>query len=245
MFAFYKPLCCWKMLCICAQFFTKSKRTPWLFIVATILDLFRRKRISLYFWHWLHLQLSSLKKRILYLNLFILLLLAFFERPSSLSITSDISMPASFLSKYEFACGILESIDLCCLALLVVDVLVKVSNELVELWIHFDLTSFFVIKELLDWQKEVVKIALAHCLLRLFVRLNFRLLHIVVFPMQWGFFFITLSFLFLISFFLCELFDFMWIRRWEFVGIWDPFFLYNALHWWKRRSNHSNELCHK
>ncbi len=132
MCAFYKPLCCWKMLCICAQFFTKSKRTLWLFIDATIPDLFRRKIVPHYSQIDQFQNFFLTKKRILYLNLLILLMLAFFERPSSLSITSDISMPTSFLGKYEFACGILESIDLCCLALLVVDVLVKVSRVLDE-----------------------------------------------------------------------------------------------------------------
>lgn len=53
-------------------------------------------------------------------------MLSFFESPSSLSLSSDITMPPSYLVRYEFPCGILESIDLFCLILFVGDAIVKV-----------------------------------------------------------------------------------------------------------------------
>ena len=54
-------------------------------------------------------------------------MLAFLESPSSLSLSSDITMDKSFLVKYEFPCGILEAVDLFCLFVFLIDVCVKVS----------------------------------------------------------------------------------------------------------------------
>jgi two pore calcium channel protein 2 len=52
-------------------------------------------------------------------------MLSFFETPSSLSKSSDISKPKSYQIRYQFPCGILESIDLFCLILFVGDVIIK------------------------------------------------------------------------------------------------------------------------
>ena len=57
-------------------------------------------------------------------------MLAFVESPSSLSLSSDITMDKSFLVKYEFPCGILEAVDLFCLFVFLIDVCVKVTNKL-------------------------------------------------------------------------------------------------------------------
>lgn len=57
-------------------------------------------------------------------------MLAFFESPSSLSLSSDITMPKSFLTKYEFPCAVLEGIDLFCLVLFLIDAFVKVIDLL-------------------------------------------------------------------------------------------------------------------
>ena len=57
--------------------------------------------------------------------MFFILILAFFETPSSLSISSDISMSPSYLTKYEFPCGVLETIDLFCLLLFFADACIK------------------------------------------------------------------------------------------------------------------------
>lgn len=55
------------------------------------------------------------------------MILAFFETPSSLSYSSDITKPKFYLTKYEFPCGILEMIDIFCLLLFFLDVVVKVK----------------------------------------------------------------------------------------------------------------------
>ena len=54
-------------------------------------------------------------------------MLSFFETPSSLSASSDITTPNSYQVRYEFPCGILESIELFCLILFVGDAIIKVS----------------------------------------------------------------------------------------------------------------------
>jgi hypothetical protein len=74
----------------------------------------------------IYLNRLFIKLSILYINIFVILMLAFFESPSSLSITSDISKPKDFLIKYEFPCGILETIDIFCLLFFVCDAFVKV-----------------------------------------------------------------------------------------------------------------------
>ena len=54
------------------------------------------------------------------------MMLAFLETPSSLSLSSDITMDKSFLVKYEFPCGVLEVVDMFCLCMFLIDVCVKV-----------------------------------------------------------------------------------------------------------------------
>ncbi|CAF0975108.1 unnamed protein product [Brachionus calyciflorus] len=68
---------------------------------------------------------SSYIQRFLYLNIFVILILAFFESPSSLSYSSDITKPKDYLTKYEFPCGILESVDIFCLFLFFLDASIK------------------------------------------------------------------------------------------------------------------------
>jgi hypothetical protein len=62
---------------------------------------------------------------ILQINIFIILMLAFFENPSSLSASTDISKPSSYTSRYYFRCGILETIDFICLLIFISDALIK------------------------------------------------------------------------------------------------------------------------
>jgi hypothetical protein len=75
-------------------------------------------------------------------------MLAFFETPSSLSISSDIQAPAEYINKYEFPCGVLESIDFFCLTIFLIDCIVKVSILIIYFFImlpfHFiNLINFF------------------------------------------------------------------------------------------------------
>jgi two pore calcium channel protein 2 len=53
------------------------------------------------------------------------MMLAFFEKPSSLSVTSDISNSPSDLVRYEFLCSVLQTIDMFCLFLFVIDASAK------------------------------------------------------------------------------------------------------------------------
>ena len=53
------------------------------------------------------------------------MILAFFENPSSLSASTDITKPSSYTTRFQFQCGILETIDLFCLLLFIVDALIK------------------------------------------------------------------------------------------------------------------------
>ncbi len=70
--------------------------------------------------------MNSTTTSILSMNIFVILMLSFFEAPSSLSKSSDITTPNSYQVRYEFPCGILESIDLFCLILFVGDAIIKV-----------------------------------------------------------------------------------------------------------------------
>jgi hypothetical protein len=63
-------------------------------------------------------------------NIAVILLLAFFETPSSLSVTSDITMPPDQLKRFQFPCTFIESIDMVCLIIFAVDAFVKVSGKL-------------------------------------------------------------------------------------------------------------------
>ncbi len=54
-----------------------------------------------------------------------ILILAFFETPSSLSRSSDVTKPESYTTRYEFKCGIIETIDLICLTIFTFDVFIK------------------------------------------------------------------------------------------------------------------------
>lgn len=67
---------------------------------------------------------SNELQRVLYFTILISLILPFFENPSSLSISSDISRPDANL-RYEFSCGVLESIDCFCLLIFLADALIK------------------------------------------------------------------------------------------------------------------------
>ena len=73
------------------------------------------------------------KKSILKVNIFVILMLAFLERPSSLSITCDISMPRHYLTRYEFPCGILEAVEIFCLTVFFLDVYIKVCIQVSKL----------------------------------------------------------------------------------------------------------------
>ncbi len=52
-------------------------------------------------------------------------MLAFIEKPSSLSQTSDITFPVETVKRFEFPCSFVESIDLVCLGLFGLDAIVK------------------------------------------------------------------------------------------------------------------------
>lgn len=67
---------------------------------------------------------------LLNVNIAVLLLLAFFETPSSISFTSDITMPEDQRTRFQFPCTFLETIDLTCLLLFAIDALVKVSDRI-------------------------------------------------------------------------------------------------------------------
>jgi len=68
---------------------------------------------------------SNFAQLIINLNIFTILMLAFIEKPSSLSQTSDITFPAELTKRFEFPCSIVETIDLVCLSLFALDAIVK------------------------------------------------------------------------------------------------------------------------
>ena len=70
---------------------------------------------------------------ILSITIFVIMALAFFETPSSLSWSSDISKPAEYLRRYEFPCNVLETIDLFCILLFTVDAITKVIRTIFDI----------------------------------------------------------------------------------------------------------------
>lgn len=55
-------------------------------------------------------------------------MLAFFESPSSISLSSDITY-SRLITRYEFKCKTLETIDLVCLGIFALDAIVKVFKN--------------------------------------------------------------------------------------------------------------------
>ena len=106
-------------------------------------------------------------------------MLAFFETPSSLSISSDISLPKSFLTRYEFPCAVLESLDLFCLILFAIDACVKVSSRRgTDIFMNFLANlQFFGGLELFDRPETLAELAMAHWLLHSHFYFDSRLRH--------------------------------------------------------------------
>ena len=105
-------------------------------------------------------------------------MLAFFETPSSLSVSSDISLPKSFLTRYEFPCAVLESLDLFCLILFAIDACVKVSDPIRAFseFLSFYLNAIDHL-ELFDRSKTTAELAMAHWLLNSHFYFDSRLRH--------------------------------------------------------------------
>ncbi len=81
-------------------------------------------------------------------------MLAFLERPSSLSLSCDISMPRSYLTRYEFPCGILEAVEIFCLTVFFLDVYIKVSGTLQSRYMRPFNSSFLLVGRATWWAKS-------------------------------------------------------------------------------------------
>ncbi|XP_062917771.1 two pore channel protein 2 [Mobula hypostoma] len=75
------------------------------------------RSLQLYQWYY-----SKLCQGFLYATIFVILILAFFEKPSSLSVTSDVRFRRVL---WEPPCGLTEGIEAFCLIVFIVDVITK------------------------------------------------------------------------------------------------------------------------
>lgn len=80
------------------------------------------------------------------------LLLAFVERPSSLSVSSD---PRHRSPPWEPPCGFTESIEMVCLIIFALDLTVKVSRARVEIFCYQD-TGSCLVKHTYDVSKVII-----------------------------------------------------------------------------------------
>lgn len=96
-------------------------------------------------------QYSYLTTRVRYVTIFILHILAFFEYPSSLSLTSSIKTNSERL---ELPCGATESVEIICLVILAIDLGVKIflvggKQFLVNKWMIVHV--FVLLVSMIDW----------------------------------------------------------------------------------------------
>ncbi|XP_043938552.1 two pore calcium channel protein 2 [Protopterus annectens] len=102
--------------------------------------------LRLYLWYY-----SKVCQRFLNLNIFVLLALAFIEKPSSLTVTSDVRFRQT---PWEPPCGMTESIELLCFFVFVADVAVKsYLIGLDEFWKTKWLVAYIlvIVVSMVDW----------------------------------------------------------------------------------------------